>query len=107
MKERDNQTKLMFSKESKGVLQDLFTRYPPDDGESGEKLVAKHGGKNDKKRGKRDDIFCKPSINKAEIAKKVESLASMIEKDANLRQVLPDFPDHLEIYGFSWLDAVP
>lgn len=87
VKERDNQTKLMFSKESKGVLQDLFTRYPPDDGESGEKLVAKHGGKNDKKHGKRDDIFCKPSMNKAEIAKKVESLASMIEKDANLRQV--------------------
>ncbi|KAJ0111776.1 hypothetical protein Patl1_01411 [Pistacia atlantica] len=87
-KERDNRTSLMFSEESKVVLQDLFTHYPPDDGESGEKLVAKHDGKNNKKRGKRDDIFCKPPMNKAEITKKVELLASMIEKDANLRQVL-------------------
>lgn len=81
-----------FSEGSKLVLQDLFTHYPPDDGEPGEKLFSNHGGQNDKIRGKRDDIFCKPSMSKAEIAKKVESLASRIEEDANLRQVHLTYP---------------
>lgn len=106
-KGKENLPSLTFSEGSKLVLQDLFTLYPPDDGEPGEKLDAKQSGKTDKMRGKRDDIFCKPSMNKAEIAKKMESLTSKIEKDINLRQVVLTSQTKLEIYGFLWLDAVP
>lgn len=60
----------------------IYLPYPPDDGESVENLVAKHGEKNvNKKQGKRDGIFCKPSMNKEKFAKMVESLASIVEKD--------------------------
>ncbi|KAH9705942.1 RNA helicase [Citrus sinensis] len=81
---------LTFSEGSKLVLQDLFTHYPPDDGEPGEKLDANQSRKSDKTRGKRVDIFCKPKMSKAEIAMKVESLTSRIEKDANLRQIVEE-----------------
>lgn len=98
---------LTFSEGSKLVLQDLFTHYPPDDGEPGEKLDANQSRKSDKTRGKRVDIFCKPKMSKAEIAMKVESLTSRIEKDANLRQVLLTSQTKLQIYCFPWLDGVP
>ncbi|KAI9178233.1 hypothetical protein LWI28_024187 [Acer negundo] len=81
-------TPLTFSEEAKVVLQNLFIQYPPDDGEIGEKLFAEHSGKTDKTRGKRDNIFSKPLLSKAEIARKLESFTSRIEKDANLRQIV-------------------
>lgn len=79
---------LMFSEKSKMALRDLFAKYPPQDTELGARLSGKENGKGDKIRGKKDDIFCKPSMNKAEIAKKVEALTSRIERAAHLRQVL-------------------
>ncbi|GAV60000.1 DEAD domain-containing protein/Helicase_C domain-containing protein/R3H domain-containing protein/HA2 domain-containing protein/OB_NTP_bind domain-containing protein/Ank_2 domain-containing protein [Cephalotus follicularis] len=81
---------LTFSEDSKMILQDLFTRYPPEDGHLGDKIIVKHSGKTDKKRGKRDDMFCKPSMNKAEIAKKVETLAYRIQKAATLGQIIKE-----------------
>lgn len=80
------------SKKSLKLFCKIYLRDLPDEGESVENLVAKHGEKNvNKKQGKRDDIFCKPSMNKEEFAEMVESLAAMVEKDANLRQVLVTF----------------
>lgn len=35
----------------------------------------------------RDDFFCRPVTNPSEIASKVQSLASRIEKEPSLRQV--------------------
>ncbi|KAK9266485.1 hypothetical protein L1049_001691 [Liquidambar formosana] len=87
MKGKESLPSLTFSEEAKEVLQDLFTRYPPDDGEVDEEMIGKHSGKADKKRAKKDDIFCKPIMNKAEIAKKLELLASKIEKAPNLRKI--------------------
>ncbi|XP_021912390.1 DExH-box ATP-dependent RNA helicase DExH6-like [Carica papaya] len=87
LKGKENLTRFTFSEESENVLQDFFTRYPPEDGELGEKQVGRHGEKTDKIRRRRDDIFRKPLMNEEEIAKKVESLASRIEKAANLRQI--------------------
>ncbi|KAL5791681.1 hypothetical protein ACOSP7_000275 [Xanthoceras sorbifolium] len=84
----ENLTSLTFSQEAKVVLQNLFIQHPPDDGETFEKLSAEHSGKTDKTRGKRENIFSKPSLSKAEIAKKLESFTSRIEKDANLRQIV-------------------
>uniref|UniRef100_A0A2P2LDZ6 ATP-dependent RNA helicase n=1 Tax=Rhizophora mucronata TaxID=61149 RepID=A0A2P2LDZ6_RHIMU len=77
-----------FSEESKRVLEDLFANYPPEDGNLADKMIGKDSEKANKERGKKDEIFCKPSINKKEIAKKMDSLASRVEKDANFRQVL-------------------
>ncbi|GLT94049.1 hypothetical protein SLE2022_118120 [Rubroshorea leprosula] len=80
---RDGLTCVKFSEEAKVVLQDLFARYPPDNDELG-----KYGGKIDKLRRKKDDIFCKPLMNKAEISRKAELLASRIESTKNLRQIV-------------------
>ncbi|XP_010242093.1 PREDICTED: DExH-box ATP-dependent RNA helicase DExH6-like isoform X2 [Nelumbo nucifera] len=81
-------TCLTFSEESKIVLQDLFTRYPPDDGEN--KELENHTARTGIIQGKSDDSFCKPSMGKVEITKKLEALASRINKDANLRQITED-----------------
>ncbi|XP_059664898.1 DExH-box ATP-dependent RNA helicase DExH6-like [Cornus florida] len=85
---KENLTPLTFSEMAKEVLQDLFTRYPPDDQKVDEEMIGKHSGKSDKRHGKRDDIFCRPSMNKDEIAKKVESLASRVEKSPKLTEII-------------------
>ncbi|KAB8472942.1 hypothetical protein FH972_025307 [Carpinus fangiana] len=84
-KDLESLISLTFSEQANMVLQDLFTRYPPDDGEVD--MVGKKTEKIDKIRQKKDDIFCKPSMSRAEIAKKVESLASKMEKVAYLKQI--------------------
>ncbi|KAL7215628.1 hypothetical protein ACSBR1_027724 [Camellia fascicularis] len=84
---KENCSSFTFSEDAKEVLQDLFTQYPPDDRDLGEETIGKHGGKTEKIREKRDDIFCKPSMNKAEIGRKVESFASKLEKSQELRQI--------------------
>ncbi|KAG6661759.1 DExH-box ATP-dependent RNA helicase DExH6-like [Carya illinoinensis] len=78
---------LTFSEEAKLVLQDLFIQYPPDDGKIDYGMVGKQAEKIDKTRQRKDDIFCKPSMSTAEIAKKVELLASKMQKEGYLKQV--------------------
>ncbi|KAF8412726.1 hypothetical protein HHK36_000695 [Tetracentron sinense] len=85
--EKNSTCFLTFSKETKEVLQDLFTHYPPRDGEMNEEMVGNHKGKTAKIMRKKDDCFCKPSMRKVEIGKKVESLASRMTKTSNLRQI--------------------
>ncbi|KAK2976169.1 hypothetical protein RJ640_019455, partial [Escallonia rubra] len=84
---KEDLTSFTFSNEAKEVLQDLFTRYPPNDCDVSKEMVGERSGKTDKVQKKKDDTFCKPSLNRAEIAKKVESLASRVEKAPNLRQI--------------------
>lgn len=86
-KKEEGNPYLNFSEEAKEVLLDLFTRYPPDDTEMVTQMVENGSGKTEKIWGKKDDIFGRPSMNKAEIAKKVELLASRIEEDPHLRQI--------------------
>lgn len=88
VKGKENLTHLTFSGESKMVLGELFSNYPPEEGGFGAELEGKHSGIAGKTREKKDDIFSKPSRKKAEIAKKVESFASRIEKDVKLKQVI-------------------
>lgn len=61
-------------------------RYPPDDHDIGEETV-KLGGTNDKLKRKKDDIFSRPDLSKADIKKKVESLASRVNNVSTLKQV--------------------
>lgn len=88
VKGKENLTHLTFSGESKMVLGELFSNYPPEEGGFGAELEGKHSGTAGKTREKKDDIFSKPSRKKAEIAKKVESFASRIEKDVKLKQIV-------------------
>ncbi|KAL3633801.1 hypothetical protein CASFOL_022563 [Castilleja foliolosa] len=76
-----------FSEESKAALQDLFSRYPPNDVEMTENKLGESCGKRHKVRADKDDIFSKPTMSPSEIASKVESLASRIERTPNLRQI--------------------
>lgn len=85
----DSLPNFTFSEEAKWVLQDLFTQYPPDTGEVDNRVVRKQAEKFNKARQRKDDIFCKPSMSKAEIAKKVESLSSKKEMVAHLKKVFP------------------
>ncbi|KAA3464462.1 DExH-box ATP-dependent RNA helicase DExH6-like [Gossypium australe] len=98
-----NLTNVSFSEGTQLVLQDLFTNYPPDDGELEEKVIGKYSGKSAKIRRKKDDIFSKPLMNAAEIAKKVKTLASKREKYPNMRQI-DEERSKLPIYGFR--DAI-
>ncbi|KAL0362125.1 UNVERIFIED_CONTAM: DExH-box ATP-dependent RNA helicase DExH6 [Sesamum calycinum] len=62
-------------------------QYPPEDVDMTENKLGESSG-NDKVGPRKDDMFWRPVMTKPEIAKKVESLASRIERDANLRQVV-------------------
>lgn len=79
---------LTLSEEAKHVLQDLFTSYPPDDGELSEGALRNCSEVTSKLHRKPDSSFCKPSMRKGEIAKKVELLARRMTEDPHLRKVL-------------------
>ncbi|XP_051151910.1 DExH-box ATP-dependent RNA helicase DExH6 [Andrographis paniculata] len=87
VKGKENLVSFRFSEGAKSVLQDLFTQYPPDDVEMTESKVGECSVKNGNVRGTKDDMFCKPTMNKSDIENKVESLASKIKKVPNLRQI--------------------
>ncbi|KAL6286987.1 hypothetical protein ACE6H2_011377 [Prunus campanulata] len=83
-------THLTFSEGTKEVLRDLFMHYPPGDEVEGREMYGTNSNENVKAKRKKDIMFCKPSMTKAEIAKKVESLASRIKNSDRLRQITKD-----------------
>ncbi|XP_057792860.1 DExH-box ATP-dependent RNA helicase DExH6 isoform X2 [Salvia miltiorrhiza] len=87
MKGRENIASFRFSGDSQAALQDLFSRYPPNDVDMTGNKVEVSSGHNDGGGVKRDDFFLKPVMNPSEIANKVESLASRIEKETSLKQL--------------------
>lgn len=99
---------LTLSQEAKEILNDLFIRYPPGEGVISEQIAVKHMGKSvQRKERQRDDIFCRPPMDKADITKKVESLSARLEKAANLKQVPDLLPcSHQFVDFFSWLGSV-
>ncbi|KAF5187328.1 Dexh-box atp-dependent rna helicase dexh6 [Thalictrum thalictroides] len=94
---------LKFSEESNKVLRDLFTRYPPSDGEHNEEKVTGHVNEVYKRLRTKDDSFRKPSMNKAEIARKVEGFNSRMNKAPNLRQI---FNERSKLPIASFKDAI-
>lgn len=74
-----------FSEKTKTVLDDLFSMYPPDDGELGKETVGNHHKKADKPRRRKDDIFWRPSMTKEELTKKVGSYT--LKNVANMKKV--------------------
>lgn len=105
IKKKEFLSNLTFSEDAKEVLRELFTHHPPDDGEVVQEVVGKRGEKVDKIQAKRDDFFCKPPANKAQIAKKLESLSARIKNSQDLRQVHPSLTDLVRNFRFTWLNA--
>ncbi|GMH15707.1 hypothetical protein Nepgr_017548 [Nepenthes gracilis] len=79
-------TAVKFSDESKEVLLDLFMRYPPGE-EAQEPKLREHIVDTKTEQGRRDDIFGKPLMNKSDIAKKIEELASSTQKSPKLKEI--------------------
>ncbi|XP_008806703.2 DExH-box ATP-dependent RNA helicase DExH6-like isoform X2 [Phoenix dactylifera] len=88
--EEETVTCLKFSEETKNVLRDLFTRFPPDDGELREEALRSSSKKAGKRQWKQDSSFFKPSMHKSEIAKKVDQLTSKINGSAQLKKIMED-----------------
>ncbi|XP_077253368.1 DExH-box ATP-dependent RNA helicase DExH6-like [Tasmannia lanceolata] len=86
-KGKENLTCLTFSEETKVVLQDLFTRYPPAEGEFSEEACKNSSEKTSKRHGKNDTTFCKPSMKKAEIANKLDLLTSRMNEPSDLQKI--------------------
>ncbi|KAL6616121.1 hypothetical protein ACP70R_038391 [Stipagrostis hirtigluma subsp. patula] len=81
---------LGFSEEARCVLQDLFTHYPPDDANLNGDAVRNSSDKAANIKWKPDTAFCRPAMQKPDIAKKVEMLASKISGSAQLRKITED-----------------
>ncbi|XP_024993448.1 DExH-box ATP-dependent RNA helicase DExH6 isoform X1 [Cynara cardunculus var. scolymus] len=87
IKEKSDLTSFTFSEKGKEVLNDYFSVYPPGDQGEGEKIMAMSSKNTDKIRTKTNDILWKPLMKKADIAKKLESLAARMESDIKLKQI--------------------
>nr|GMC48493.1 DExH-box ATP-dependent RNA helicase DExH6-like [Ipomoea batatas] len=84
---KETLTCLKFSEGAQAILKDLFSRYPPGVEETTSYMSEKHNKKANTLYGLRDDIFRKPAMDKSDIAKEVELLASRVENNRDLRQI--------------------
>ncbi|KAK6919774.1 R3H domain [Dillenia turbinata] len=85
-KRGEDLTSLTFSEGTNEVLRAVFTRYPPGDEEVIEKKDEKHSEKTQKQVTK-DHFFCKPSMGKSEIERRVEEHTSKLENVTHLKQI--------------------
>lgn len=74
-----------FPPEAKAVLNDLFTRYPPCDGDTTGTSLGIYTG--NIRSNWKDDFFQKPQLTKHDIKNNVASLSSRLENDKRFRQV--------------------
>ncbi|KAF8086532.1 hypothetical protein N665_0622s0025 [Sinapis alba] len=89
-KERSNREKLRcvsFPPGADAILQDLFTHYPPCDGDTAATSFNKYVGRSGKQGQWRDDFFRKPQISGEEILEKVASLSSRLRTDKALQEI--------------------
>uniref|UniRef100_A0A1J3IMI5 Putative ATP-dependent RNA helicase YTHDC2 n=1 Tax=Noccaea caerulescens TaxID=107243 RepID=A0A1J3IMI5_NOCCA len=88
--EKSNKEKLKcvsFPPEADAILQDLFTHYPPCDGDTAATSFNKYSGKSGKQGQWNDDFFRKPKSSSEEILEKVASLSSRLRKDKALQEI--------------------
>lgn len=81
---------LGFSEEARHVLQDLFSHYPPDDADLNVDADRNSGDKAANIKCKTDSAFCRPTMSKLDITKKIEMLASKINESAQLKKIMED-----------------
>ena len=97
----------IFSQQAKQVLGNLFAHYPPGDGNMWE-MIGENSDTPEKIKQRKDDIFARPSMTKAEIAKKLEALASRMMTSSNLKQVhfyYSPLNVNGHAYDFCWLEC--
>ncbi|CAN1229356.1 DExH-box ATP-dependent RNA helicase DExH6 [Linum perenne] len=92
----ENLSCLSLSEQSQMILQDMFSRYPPEDKELDTRSTQKKRSKAGQKRS--DSMFSSPLISKEDIRKKVELLR--VKKDARLRKTF-EGRSKLPIAAFS------
>ncbi|KAG7573143.1 R3H domain [Arabidopsis suecica] len=88
--EKSNKEKLKcvsFPPGSDAILQELFTHYPPCDGDTAATSFNKYSGNKGKQGQWKDDFFRKPQISNEEILEKVASLSSRLKKDKALKEI--------------------
>ncbi|KAJ1285557.1 hypothetical protein BS78_03G288500 [Paspalum vaginatum] len=81
---------LGFSEEARHVLQDLFTHYPPGDADLNGDADRNSGDKSANIKWKTDSAFCRPTMSKLDVTKKIEMLASKINGSPQLRKIMED-----------------
>ncbi|CAH8385689.1 unnamed protein product [Eruca vesicaria subsp. sativa] len=89
-KERSNREKLRcvsFPPGADVILQDLFSHYPPCEGDTAATSFNKYVGRSGKQGQWRDDFFRKPQISCDEIVGKVASLSSRLRNDRALQEI--------------------
>ncbi|WZY90088.1 hypothetical protein YC2023_046823 [Brassica napus] len=89
-KEKSNKEKLRcvsFPPEADAILQELFTYYPPCDGDTAATSFNKYVGKSGKQGQWKDDFFRKPQMSGDEILDKVASLSSRMRNDRALQEI--------------------
>ncbi|XP_010418749.1 PREDICTED: DExH-box ATP-dependent RNA helicase DExH6-like [Camelina sativa] len=88
--EKSNKEKLKcvsFPPGADAILQDLFTHYPPCDGDTAATSFNKYSGHSGKQGQWKDDFFGKPKISSEEILEMVASLSSRLKKDKALKEI--------------------
>ncbi|CAG7907561.1 unnamed protein product [Brassica rapa] len=89
-KEKSNKEKLRcvsFPPEADAILQELFTYYPPCDGDTAATSFNKYVGKSGKQGQWKDDFFRRPQMSGDEILDKVASLSSRLRNDRALQEI--------------------
>lgn len=76
-----------FPPEADAILQELFTYYPPCDGDTAATSFNKYVGNSCKQGQWKDDFFRKPLMSGDEILDKVASLSSRLRSDRALQEV--------------------
>ncbi|VVA90212.1 unnamed protein product [Arabis nemorensis] len=76
-----------FPPEAKPVLQDLFTRYPPCDGDTTGISLGIYTGHLSNQRKWKDDYFCKPHMSKEDILSKAAFLSSKLANDKRFGEI--------------------
>lgn len=86
--EKKKLKRVSFPPEAEPILQDLFTRYPPCDGDTRATSVGVYTGQFGRQRKWKDDFFGKPQMNKEDVRNKAASLSSRLANDKDFREVL-------------------
>ncbi|KAJ0259994.1 DExH-box ATP-dependent RNA helicase DExH6 [Hirschfeldia incana] len=76
-----------FPPEADSILQELFTYYPPCDGDTAATSFNKYLGHSGKQGEWKDDFFRRPQMSGDEILAKVASLSSRLRNDRALQEI--------------------
>ncbi|ESQ36248.1 hypothetical protein EUTSA_v10006566mg [Eutrema salsugineum] len=92
-----------FPQEAKPVLQELFTRYPPCDGDTTGTSLGIYTGHFGDQRKWKDEFFGKPQMKQKDVLSKAASLSSRLANDKKFREI---FKARTKLPIASFKDAI-